>query len=459
LRTAWLTAKIAAFVTVLLVFVLLATSHLFGKVVGRDVVQEIISARADAGTQVAEGLEQLLVDHDLYDDEVAEFLLERSRELDIEMALIAADGGCVTACRDGMPIGCGRRRMKAAHGEWRDEVRSRRGRSVRMDRRRPFELEVPIEIDGIEVATLAMNHPDQPLPDRGVFVTGLLRIGAAGLLAAIALAVYLTAPLRRMSRSMNRVADGDLDHRVVARGRDEVARMGQSFNTMANRIQTMINGQKELMAGVSHELRSPLSRMKLSLELLRAQGADSGRLDQMQGEIDELDGMVEELLVASRLDLGSESLDPRAVPLDSLLADAWNRVAASAAEAGMELDPDVGDGADAVTADPALAVRVLGNLFENAVRHGGAGPIRVRARRAGDRVQIRVADGGDGVDPDHLEHLFEPFYRADKSRSRKTGGTGLGLMIVRRAVEAHGGTVMAESTEAGGLAVVFDLPV
>jgi len=228
---------------------------------------------------------------------------------------------------------------------------------------------------------------------------------------------------------------------------------------MANRIQTMINGQKELMAGVSHELRSPLSRMKLSLELLRAQGADSGRLDQMQGEIDELDGMVEELLVASRLDLGSESLDPRAVPLDSLLADAWNRVAASAAEAGMELDPDVGDGADAVTADPALAVRVLGNLFENAVRHGGAGPIRVRARRAGDRVQIRVADGGDGVDPDHLEHLFEPFYRADKSRSRKTGGTGLGLMIVRRAVEAHGGTVMAESTEAGGLAVVFDLPV
>ena len=452
MRALWLTAKIAAIFAVLLALTLLATSQLFGRVVGRDVVQEIITARADAGTVLAEEVEELLQDTELEDPTVAETLRKRSREMGIQVALVSSEGLCVFSTR-GRRAACG-----GVRGEGRRPLRSRGGRVCEVGRRSPFEVFVPILDDGVEVATLAMTTPDQPVPDRGVFVRGLARIGAAGLLAAVLLSLYLTAPLRRMSRSMDRVADGDLDHRVRDAGRDEVASMGRSFNSMANRIQGMIQGQKELMAGVSHELRSPLARMKLSLELLRAQGADEGRIRELEGEVDALDGMVEELLVASRLDLGEASLDPQSMSLDEAMTEAWCRVATCADEADMELRTEVDEQADRVHADRALVVRVLGNLFENAVRHGGEGPVSVRARRQEDRVEIAVSDHGKGVPDEQLGRLFETFYRADPSRSRRTGGTGLGLMIVRRAIEAHGGQVRAENDPQGGLRVIFDLP-
>jgi len=447
-----MTAKIAAIFAVLLTLSLLATSHLFGQVVGRDVVQEIITARADTGTVLAEEVEGLLVEHALDDEVVAEHLLRRARELGIKVVLLDAEGNCVASSRK---LGCGPPRVR---DEGRRGGRSRRGREYRLGHGKPFEVSVPILADGVEVGTLAMTKPDQPVPDRGVFISGLLKIGAGGLVAAVLLALYLTAPLRRMSQSMDRISTGDLEHRVGARGRDEVARMGRSFNTMADRIQSMIRGQKELMAGVSHELRSPLSRMKLSLELLRAQGADETRLQDLESEVDALDGMVEELLVASRLDLGSQTLVSQEASLQQLAADAWKRVEAQASSEGIELACEIEASADAVRVDSPLVVRVLGNLFENAVRYAGEGTVRLRAVRLADRVEIAVSDDGTGVSPEHMRRLFEPFYRADPSRSRRTGGTGLGLMIVRRAVEAHGGEVRAESATEGGLAVVFDLP-
>ena len=447
-----MTAKISAIFAVLLTLSLLATSHLFGRVVGRDVVQEIINARADTGTVLAEEIEQLLEEHDLEDAEVADHLLRRARELGIKVAMDTADGECVVASR---ARGCGQAR---ARDEGR-RGRSRGGREYRLGVARPYEVSVPILVDDVEVGRLAMTTPDQPVPDRGVFVSGLMKIGAGGLVAAVLLALYLTAPLRRMGQSMDRISMGDLEHRVGASGRDEVARMGRSFNTMADRIHSMIRGQKELMAGVSHELRSPLARMKLSLELLRAQGADESRLQDLESEVDALDGMVEELLVASRLDLGSETLAPTDVSTEQLAADAWRRVAAQASADGIDLSCEIGEGSEIVCVDGALVVRVLGNLFENAVRHAGEGPVRMRARRLDDRVEITVSDRGPGVPREHLQRLFEPFYRADPSRSRRTGGTGLGLMIVRRAVEAHDGSVRAESAPEGGLAVIFDLPM
>lgn len=447
-----MTARIAAIFAVLLTLSLLATSHLFGRVVGRDVVQEIITARADTGTVLAEEIEQLLDEHELEDKEVADHVLRRARELGIKVALVDADGECVFSSR-GRGCGPARTRDEGRRG------RSREGREYRLGGGRPYEVSVPILVDGVEIGTLAMTSPDQPVPDRGVFVSGLLKIGAGGLVAAVLLALYLTAPLRRMGRSMDRISTGDLEHRVGANGRDEVARMGRSFNTMADRIQSMIRGQKELMAGVSHELRSPLSRMKLSLELLRAQGADESRLQDLESEVDALDGMVAELLVASRLDLGSETLAPTDMSMEQLVTEAWARVAIQASADGIDLSRDIGEGSETVCVDGALVVRVLGNLFENAVRHAGEGPIRLGARRLDDRVEVTVSDRGSGVSREHLKRLFEPFYRADPSRSRRTGGTGLGLMIVRRAVEAHGGSVRAEPADEGGLAVIFDLPV
>ncbi len=489
MRTFWLTTRIAAIFALLLTFSLLATLHLFGKVLGRDVVGELITLRTDQGELLADQVGRLLEDHDLTDHEVREFIHERASDLDIQIAVLDASGEPVYGSCGGRPCRRARRWARGLRadldedpdcptcvgstpasatdlepdGDAGDGRSRRRGREHRARLREArtgpnFEVMAPVIVDGVTVATLAMTRPqDDPEPSRRAFRWGLLRIGAVGLLGVIAISLYLTRPLRRMSRSMDRIATGDLDHRVPARGRDEVARMGRSFNSMAARIQTMIRGQKELMAGVSHELRSPLGRMKLNLELLRAAGAEEGRLTEMEGEVDTLDGMVAELLVASRLDLGSETVRPEECPLADLAAEAWHRVTRDAGERGIELEL-VCEADAAVHADRSLLVRLLGNLFENAVRHGGEGPITLTARPDGDRVRLGVRDRGVGVDAEHLPHLFDPFYRADPSRSRKTGGTGLGLMIVRRAVEAHAGQIEAHLADGGGLEITFDLP-
>jgi len=290
------------------------------------------------------------------------------------------------------------------------------------------------------------------------FVVTVLWIGLVAMGLLIALSVYVTTPLRRMSRSMDRIAAGDLEHRVAVRGSDEGAAMGRSFNAMAERVRGMIVGQKELMAGVSHELRSPLARMKVSLELMREGKDGEATLPDLEADVDELDSMVEELLLASRLDLGSAPLSMQESSLEELCREAWTRVADAARSRSMALEFSLADDASRVQANRALIVRLLGNLFENSVRYAGQGRVIVVSSRRADRVHIDVTDEGPGVEQADLGQLFEPFFRADRSRSRKTGAGGLGLMIVRRAVEAHGGHVEACCTKPHGLAVKFDLP-
>ncbi len=290
------------------------------------------------------------------------------------------------------------------------------------------------------------------------FVVTVLQLGLVAMVLLIVFSVYVTAPLRRMSHSMDRIAAGDLEHRVAVRGRDEGAAMGRSFNAMAERVRGMIVGQKELMAGVSHELRSPLARMKVSLELMREGKGGEERIADLEGDVDALDSMVEELLLASRLDLASSSIQLEALNLVDLCREAWTRVAGAAEARGMTLQLSFAADASRVHANRALIVRLLGNLFENSVRYAGEGEVVVASSRHADRVHITVTDEGPGVEEIDLERLFEPFFRADRSRSRKTGAGGLGLMIVRRAVEAHGGSVLARRVEPRGLVVAFDLP-
>lgn len=450
MRTFWLTARIAALFFLLLVGCLVATLHLFGRVAGRDLVHELITLRANEGALLAERLETLLESHDLSDPAVAALLITTRAERDFELVLLDLDAVPIAAGCMGCEILPRKMRFKR-------DVESR-GRICQVTMNRPFDVLVPIHQEGVQVATLAINRPDDRVNIHHRFMFGLFRIGLVGLAGILALAVYLTRPIRSMSRSMDRVAAGELDHRVPARGRDEVARMGQSFNAMADRIHTMIVGQKELLAGVSHELRSPLARMKLILELMRNRQGSPARVDDLETEVDALDGMVEELLVASRLDLGEAPLETEHVDLEVLVEAGWRRIADAAEEKDIQLHTAIHTGAEIVDVDPDLVVRILGNLFENAVRHGGEGPVRFDAQPRDGRVGVVVTDGGAGVAPDQIEQLFEPFFRADSSRSRKTGGTGLGLMVVRRAIEAHGGQVTASNDPDGGLAVAFDLP-
>jgi signal transduction histidine kinase len=458
-RSYLLTVKIALVFAVLAAAALVATLYLFLDVAGHDLIRDLHFVHAYQGAAVAGRIEELLEDHGVEDPAVADWVAAEARRQSVQLTLHTGPGSGPRASDDehwGERFGAG-----LLFGHPRPaRVIDVLGRPCRIVGPPLMETWVPVFHAGREVAELEVHDTLHTLETHNALVRGVAWIGGVTLAAVIGLAIYLTAPLRRMSRSMDRIAEGELEHRVPVRGRDEVAIMGASFNAMADRIRAMIVGQKELMAGVSHELRSPLARMKVSLELLRkAAGAGlAGRAADLEADVDAVDGLVEELLLASRIELGSSHLQPEPLALAAVAAEAWTRVAADAGRRGVTLTVAPGAGADRVTADRALTVRLLGNLFENAVRYAGEGEVMLSSRRAGDRVEVTVADRGPGVEEDQLERLFEPFYRVDRSRSRKTGAGGLGLMIVRRAVEAHGGRARAEIAAGGGLAVVFDLP-
>lgn len=449
MRNTWLTLKIGLLFTVILVLVLVGTLRLFGRVLGHDLIHELVSLRLGEASHIADGLERLLEDHALDDPAVCTYLREAGAGVGATVALVGEDGRPLACSGPPHATGAGHRWRKVRQVEFN-------GRPCEVDHRPPFRTYVPVEQGGAVVATLAMTPPRVDASARRAFHRGMLYIGLAALAGILGISVYVTAPLRRMSRSMDRIAAGDLDHRVRCRGRDDVAVMGRSFNAMADRVQGMIHGQKELAAGFSHELRSPLARMKLSLEMLREQGADGGRVAELEAEVDALDALVAEMLVASRLDMGATPLEIEALDVAELVEQAWPRVEAEAAQSGTELRCEVAP-ATRVLGDRALLVRVLGNLLENAVRYGEGQPVTVSAVAHDGRLAITVADRGPGVAEEALERLFEPFFRADRSRSRRTGGTGLGLMIVRLGVEALGGTVRAVPAEGGGLAVTFEL--
>ncbi len=449
MKSFWFALQIAALFTLVTVIVLVGTLLLFGRVAGHGLLLEMTMLRCHEGVRIAERIERLLETHSLDDPEVTKLLSGRRRPWGTTMELI--------------PVGATHHH---AHGHGKHDHESERTQDVDIGGRRcrvvgppHFESQVPIVAGGRTVATLLLRNRIHPPRDtHHEFFIGILEIGTIALIGVVLLSLHLSRPLRRMSRSMDRIADGDLDHRVKMRGHGEVAAMARSFNTMADRIGTMIMGQKELMAGVSHELRSPLARMKVALELLREDGRSPERIDEIEEEVDAIDDMLAELLTASRLDLGSAQLDRQERALEDLAERAWRRVAATAENAGMTLQLEIDLGADAVEVDDGLFVRVLGNLFENAVRYAGTGTVTLSSRRTADAIEITIADKGPGVAEEVADQLFEPFFRADPSRSRKTGASGLGLMIVRRAVEAHGGSVSANNRPSGGLAVVLKLP-
>jgi signal transduction histidine kinase len=446
-RSFWFAGKLAILFALLVGILITAIIHLFGRVAGHGLLRELGVLRAHEGVMIAEHIEPLLDQHPLDSPEVRELVARAAQPWGIEVRMQA-----------GAPSAAEVREARlAAHGIHELSIR---GRRCRMLGHPPLVTQVPILHQGRVVGHLALGGPLHPPETHSEFMVGVLEIGVLTIAGVIGLSLYLAAPLRRMSRSMDRIAAGDLAHRVQVRGRDEVAAMGRSFNAMADRIGAMITGQKELMAGVSHELRSPLTRMKVALELLRNEPTTDG-INDLECEVDTLDAMVEELLVASRLDLGSALLKPEPLDLAELAEEAWDRVAPAATAAGMELEYRLDDHARLILADQGLIVRLLGNLFENAVRYAGRGTVSLVSERCTerlDRVEMTVSDQGPGVDGELLQHLFEPFFRADPSRSRKTGATGLGLMIVRRAVAAHGGSVRAHPAPGGGLAVTFDLP-
>lgn len=261
----------------------------------------------------------------------------------------------------------------------------------------------------------------------------------------------LTRRLEALKLGVERFGAGALGQRVDASGRDEVAAVAASFNQAAERIEALVASHKSLLANASHELRSPLARMKMALSLLEdttdpVQRERLGR--EVRTNIGELDTLVEEVLLASRLDAQAASFMPVPVDVIPLAAE-------EAAQVGAELQAT--QGKLVVPGDERLLRRALRNLLENARRYGNGSEITLHAQRQGARVELRVRDGGPGVPEALRERIFEPFFRLPGHAERE-GGIGLGLALVKQIAERHGGRVRCEANPGGGSCFVLSLP-
>ena len=231
--------------------------------------------------------------------------------------------------------------------------------------------------------------------------------------------------------------------------RDELLDLMYAWNDMADRIDNLMRGQRELLANVSHELRSPRARVRLALELLPRDTDSEYRLHEIEADLGELDRLIEDVLITSRLQATGLPTHPTELPLRPLLEQVIERARSHPQTAALELRLDLEPGADLTAfVDGNLLKRAIGNLIENAGKYG-APPIIVRARQRADAVEISVEDHGAGIPPGEREQVLEPFYRADRAHTPSpTGahrgdkqGFGLGLTLARRVAEAHGGRI------------------
>jgi signal transduction histidine kinase len=290
-----------------------------------------------------------------------------------------------------------------------------------------------------------------------VWIVSTVGTAAVALVLAFALSFRILRPVSELTAAAHRMREGDLDVRVTPRGNDEIARLGRAFNEMAERLGQTERTKRQMVSDVAHELRSPVTNLRCGLEAIQDGlfAPDRDRIDALHGETLLLQRLIADLQDLALADAGGLTLARQPVDLAEII-----RRAAGPDAGGAPVHVSIEPGAVTVTADAGRLEQMLRNLIGNARRHTpDEGRIDIRAMRDGDCVAIAVADTGCGIPPEHLPHVFERFYRADPSRDRATGGAGLGLAIVRRLAEAHGGTVTAESEGQGqGTTVTISLP-
>ncbi|RZJ21804.1 MAG: HAMP domain-containing protein [Haliea sp.] len=343
------------------------------------------------------------------------------------------------------------------------------------DRRPGEDLEFNITTTDGQALNLLLPRPKRPPGsnpwNRSPFGFGFgWMLGLVGL--AVAVGAYpvmrrLTLRLESLQRGVELWGEGDLSARVSVTGSDEVAFLAARFNHAAERIETLMDSHKSLLANASHELRSPLARIRMGLELMGGDSQSPQRLE-ISRSITELDQLIDEILLASRLDARQSDAEPfESVDLTGLAAEECSRVNA---ELSAELDADAVAGATShaltVQGSPRLLRRLMRNLLENARRYGkGAGGNDditlelAQVSQAGRQLAvIRVNDRGPGVPVEQRERIFEPFYRLPGASERE-GGVGLGLALVRSISERHGGRVRCEARAGGGASFVVELPL
>jgi len=310
----------------------------------------------------------------------------------------------------------------------------------------------------------------------------LIAIISSGLVCYI-LARYLTSPIVQLRAATQKLASGDLTARAGMPGfrrHDEMAELMRDFDRMAERLEDLVTAQSRLLTDISHELRSPLARLNVALELARQRSGPDARsaLDRIDREASRLNELIQKLLTIARLEAGQESIEKVPVDLELIIHEIAKDAAFEAQNRHCEVDAKIVDDC-VVMGSPSLLHSAIENVVRNAIRYTQEGTsVEVRLEQGvglsnptpqnsalnNDGVGkpeavIRVTDSGPGVPEDALDKLFRPFYRIDDARGRQTGGVGLGLAITDRAVRLHGGTIRVSNRPQGGLMVEIRLPL
>ncbi|VWC02035.1 ATP-binding protein [Burkholderia metallica] len=282
------------------------------------------------------------------------------------------------------------------------------------------------------------------------------------LLAVVLWVHYHWRDLRRLQEAARAFGAGTLSTRVKLSGKSNIYELSQQFNDMAARIEASIKQQREMMHGISHELKTPLARLEFGLALL-AEPDETGRMrerrDALRRDVRELDELVTELLTIGRLEQGASELAPMDVDVDALIDSVAGNVTNDIVDRGITLDVSAHGAPSTHVCDPKLVARALLNLIRNGARYASRKVLLAAASDPSGALVLSVDDDGPGIPAAERARVFEPFQRLDSSRDRQTGGFGLGLAIVRRVALVHGGDVRLEDSPLGGARFVITLPV
>ncbi len=324
-------------------------------------------------------------------------------------------------------------------------------------------LTEPIVSSGARIGTFRVADPltsvDQALQSlRNRFIA----VGLGALVLSVVIAIWLanliTRPLRRMAAVASAVDSGDLSHRIDYGGDDEVGVLAEAFNHMLDRLEEGFRLQRDFVSDASHELRSPLTVLRGRIEQLAERAGDreaiAAEADELMREVRRMERLTDDMLTLAKAERGG-LVQRRRVPIDDFVED-FRRDLPLLGPRHYSVESSVhGD----LEADPDRLAQVLRNLVTNAVRHTSEdGHIEITVGSENGAAVFAVSDDGTGIEPDQLGRIFDRFHRTDEGRSRAEGGSGLGLAIARAIVEAHGGSIAAESPPGDGATVRFSIP-
>lgn len=265
----------------------------------------------------------------------------------------------------------------------------------------------------------------------------------------------ITRPLARMTHVAEEIAGGRFDVTINEVRNDEIGRLGNAINHMTSRLSGFVNGRKRFLGDVAHELGSPIARIQFGMGIIEQHidAENRKRIDDVMEDVSHMSNLVSELLSFSKAEMTKIRDELQSTALLPLVEKTIQREKKAEAEILVQIDPEI-----RVLADPELLTRALANIIRNALKYAADdGPISITAETGKDQVMIRVSDHGPGVPEEHLDRIFEPFFRPEPSRDRDTGGVGLGLAIVKTCVENCEGTVSAVNLQSGGFEVAIRL--